>query len=827
MAYGSTILGSGILGGGEFNESSLPKPSQTPFLQVFISGADVTDKIQRNSKQITRQLAQRSNQFSFTMFDSFPSKFEEVLVYYSGRIRSSSTNTITLNISENANSIYRVGDKIYCDVNTTQESTKIISSVTVLNGYVVLTFTENFTVLPVVGNYAGKLFFGGVVMGIKDKNIVTNQNQDADITCTGFDKIFDKKSINNSWQAVDARFIINEFCNDTINKNLTIDALNYVDNTEIRAEWIETGDGSNPSITTTLREGTSAGSFSWVYSGGTATFTASPSGKDISSYVGVSSGTPSKGRLGFWYKVTSLTGLTNFKVRIGSSSSDYAEFTVTPTTTEWVYYTPLFTTATFSGSVDWTNCDYLAIVVTETVSGSIIFDGFRVLENKFFNHYPYVNSSVNFDDFRVSRSKPSEVMSRIAQSFGWYWHIDDERNLHLYASDVATAPFVLNSTSNNYKNLDFSYDSSRLLNRQVVEGGFQTSTSTYTEVREGDGIVKEWLTKNLFKNLQVYTDKNTVTDTMEGGTTTTTVKATAHGLVAGDHIVNRSRSNAVREVITITDANTFELGEAIASQASGDSFSLFVLKSVGVEGINAETGNNFMSNYNQKSIRNSETEPVLNTAEFIRFAYNEVVPIIVQVVNPSSVAAMVTTLGYTDGIFDGEVIKAPTIKSRSEAEQLAQAKVEQFGNMIITANFSTYIHGLQEGMQIGITDTTGGRSINQFFLIQQVRIKEVEVGWCEYSLTCSTLLYGMLELLQQLLKQSKAIQVDQDLSVSQLIYPLENISVSDSVSHTVGGYVQEDTVTVGDQIVKLIQTAPFEYGPSGSPQGRWNLSQWG
>ncbi|MFM2461996.1 hypothetical protein, partial [Klebsiella pneumoniae] len=87
--------------------------------------------------------------------------------------------------------------------------------------------------------------------------------------------------------------------------------------------------------------------------------------------------------------------------------------------------------------------------------------------------------------------------------------------------------------------------------------------------REGDGIVKEWLTKNLFKNLQVYTDKNTVTDTMEGGTTTTTVKATAHGLVAGDHIVNRSRSNAVREVITITDANTFELGEAIASQASG------------------------------------------------------------------------------------------------------------------------------------------------------------------------------------------------------------------------------------------------------------------
>ena len=43
---------------------------------------------------------------------------------------------------------------------------------------------------------------------------------------------------------------------------------------------------------------------------------------------------------------------------------------------------------------------------------------------------------------------------------------------------------------------------------------------------------------------------------MEATTTTTTVKATAHGLVTGDYIVNRTRSNAVRE-ITYVDANTF------------------------------------------------------------------------------------------------------------------------------------------------------------------------------------------------------------------------------------------------------------------------------
>lgn len=826
MTYGSTILGSGIYGGGESNPLNLPESAKSPFLQVWIDGVDVTDKVKMRSKKITWQLAQRSNQSSFSMFDDFPSTYEEVYIYYSSQIREATINTITLNLNENVNDAYRIGDVVFCGL-FAEDQRMIISTIQIVGSYVVLTFTENFTIIPSIGNFVGILFYAGVVIDISDKNIELIQNQEADIQCVGFDRIFDKKTVNNSWQTVDARYIINDFCNDTINKNITIDALNYTDNTEIQAEWIETDDGSNPIITSTLREGTSAGQFSWTFSGGTATFTASPSGKDISGYVGVSTGTPTKGRIGFWYKIASLSAVTSFTVRLGSSSSDYAYWTITPTTTDWVYYTPKFTDASYTGTVNFTDCDYLAVVVTETSSSNIIFDGFRVLENKFFNHYPYIEETITFDDFRVNRSKPMEVMQRIAETLQWYWHIDEERNIHLYPSATTTAPFELSSTSNNYKDLEFSYDDSRLVNRQVVEGGKQTSTSVYSQVKEGDGIVKEWILKNQFKNLVVSVDKNTSTDTMEAGTNTTTVVATAHGLAVGDHIVNRTRSNAVRQIDTVPTVDSFTVSEAVTGQTTGDTFSKFVAQDVGVEGINTDTGYNFMSNFNQKSIRNSETEPVLLAAEFIRFSYNEVVPILVQVTNPVSIAAMVSTLGYSDGIIDGDVIKAPTIQSRAECEQLGQAKVEQYGNMIITANFSTYVHGLREGQQIKITDTSGNRNIDQYFLIQQVRVREVQTGWVEYSVTCSTLLYGMLELLQQLLRQSKAISIDEDLTISQIIYPIETINVSDTVTAVVGGdYIEAESIEVSESVVVTIATPPYQYGPGGSPQGVWGLSEW-
>jgi len=57
------------------------------------------------------------------------------------------------------------------------------------------------------------------------------------------------------------------------------------------------------------------------------------------------------------------------------------------------------------------------------------------------------------------------------------------------------------------------------------------------------------------------------------GTTTTTIKITAHGLSTGDYIVNVTRSNALRQV-TKVDANTLTV-TAITSQTVGDSFLIY------------------------------------------------------------------------------------------------------------------------------------------------------------------------------------------------------------------------------------------------------------
>lgn len=189
--------------------------------------------------------------------------------------------------------------------------------------------------------------------------------------------------------------------------------------------------------------------------------------------------------------------------------------------------------------------------------------------------------------------------------------------------------------------------------------------------------------KNLFKNLVVKLDANTSTDIAEASTNTTTINATAHGLVVGDYITNRTRSNAVREVLTVPSANQFTVA-AVASQTVGDTFSKFVTQVVGVEGIGDESISDYMSNFNQKSIRNAENETTLTTGQFLLFQYNEVIPILVQVTNNTSVALMKSVLGYTNGVFDGQPIVDRTLTSRTEASKTAQAMINKYANVLMT-----------------------------------------------------------------------------------------------------------------------------------------------
>lgn len=150
----------------------------------------------------------------------------------------------------------------------------------------------------------------------------------------------------------------------------------------------------------------------------------------------------------------------------------------------WVYYDVLLSEMTATGTVNYSALDYIKIEAVSSGASDFKIDGIRMLENEFFRHYPYVETSTSFDNFRLSRVKPTETMQRIADSLAWYWFVDYDRYIWLFPNTTIEAPIAVSETSNNFSNLTISHDTSRLINRQVVRGGEETSTSTYSQVVE-------------------------------------------------------------------------------------------------------------------------------------------------------------------------------------------------------------------------------------------------------------------------------------------------------------------------------------------------------
>ncbi len=669
-------------------------------MYLFINGTQ--RQYIRNSIKITDELQERVNSAVFSLDGSFDvSSYEEVKIYEGTKIVSLSGTSLVVSRDYSNTNLFIKGAEIWLGLGESTEEKVIIDSVNGIN----ITLTANAVSSHSGGELMGIKKFGGAIINIGDYNNTLLRNLQYQITCVDYTKVFDKELINESYEDRTARYIINDFCNQFINKNQEIDEFDYENNTEIQAKWIESGDGNNPVIDDSdFKEKDMSGVFSWTNSGGTATFTYTLSSKNISSYTGVSSGTPTQGKLGIWLKALNYANITNIQIEIGSDSSNKATKQITPADNSWNFEALDLKDFTIVGTPDWTNTDYFVVVITETASSSIQLDGVRILEDEFFKHFPYVEDSTVFSNFNLARIKPIETMQRLADELAWYWYIDYNRNIRLFPQSKNIAPFSINETSNNFSGLSITHDTKRLINRQMIKGSDEVSDSVYSQVVEGNGVIKEWLMKNKFKNLVVSLDDNSSTDTTEAGTTTTNIKATSHGLITGNYIVNRSRSNAVRQIVKVDDDNFTVL--AVTAQTSGDTFSKFIEKNVGVEGINLDAGYDFMSNFNEKSIRNSEDELTLIAGEFLLFEYNEVVPILVQRKSATSIANMQSVLGYSNGIFDGSPVTDRTIETRSEAIALAETYLNKYSNVIINAKFKTTYEGLESGQLIRIKDTT-------------------------------------------------------------------------------------------------------------------------
>ena len=354
---------------------------------VYINNTDRTSDVFRSSIRIEDDVREKPNKATFNLRGTRPSYYQDVKIFTGYEILSSTASAVVLDapFRANENNLFRVGDTVYVAINESDEETAVISTISSSGGNLQLTMTAAFTNQPAASERCGKKKFAGSAVDIDDRNITTLTNIDYKITCIDYTRIFDKRLVNDTFEDVDGRYIINDFCNTVVNYNSAIDTLNYADNAAIQAEWIESGDGNNPTVDTSdLREGTSSGVFGWTFSGGSATWEATPISQNISEFTGVNSGAPSEGVLGFWYECTNFNNITDFRVRIGSSSSDYAEVTVTPTVNDWVFHDARLEDATITGTPDWTAVDYLALVVNETATSSIRIDGIRVLEIEFY-----------------------------------------------------------------------------------------------------------------------------------------------------------------------------------------------------------------------------------------------------------------------------------------------------------------------------------------------------------------------------------------------------------------------------------------------------------
>lgn len=778
----------------------------------------------RNSIKINDELQEKTNTSSFRLDGSFAvSYYEDVKMYQGAKIVSLSGTALVVD-REYSNDTFRAGSEIWLGLGLSTSEKVTISAIDGTS----ITLTAAADNSHSADERMGMLMFAGNITDIKDANIGTLNNIELQISCIDYTRLFDKALINESYEDKDARYIVNDFCNEFINKNEEIDDFTYDDTTDLKTEW---SDG-NVYGTTDLVLDTSdymEGSSSMEIQnsvGGVLTDVKrffSPT-IDLSKWSGNTTGSAVKGTVSFWAKKDSNNDVTDFYQFYFYSGSDnfYYDFTSQMIDDEWVYVTiDLTNSENSSSSFDWTAVSRISFNL-RVVSESIFIDGIRVMEKEFFNHYPYVETSSSFSNFTVANVKPIEVMQRLADELSWFWYIDYERNIRLFKQETNEAPFNLTETSDNFNGLKISWDTSKLINKQIVKGGNQTSVSTYSEVRQGDGIIREWLTKNKFKNLIVKVDDNSSTDTMEGGTTTTNVTATAHGLITGDYIVNRTRSNAVRQ-ITYVDDDNFTVA-AVTSQTSGDTFSKFIEKDVGVEGINLDTGNDYMSNFNEKSIRNAIDEPTLNSGDFILFVYNEVVPILVEAKDDTSINNMISILGYTDGVFDGAPIVDRTINTRSEAIALANVYINKYSNVIIKGSFQTTFEGLVSGQLIRITDTNK-RDIDQDFIIQKIILREFEDGENIYNVTCSTSLFGIIEFFQQLLKQGRKLEVSEDETVEKIITVNETVTVNDSVNAYADDENVGESVTVSDVANTTIFTPPYKWGVD-ADDGDWNLFEW-
>lgn len=231
-----------------------------------------------------------------------------------------------------------------------------------------------------------------------------------------------------------------------------------------------------------------------------------------------------------------------------------------------------------------------------------------------------------------------------------------------------------------------------------------------------------------------------------------------------------------------------------------------VSKTVGIDYLDNEADFNCFWDFNQNYIRfKSDTIPASGTNN-ISVTGLPLYNLVVQVEEPDSIAQY--------GIFEYSLVDK-TLKSREQAVSLAKSQLLAYQMGLIEGGFETYEPGLRSGQVIYITSTLLDK--DEGFIIQSVGMKILSNSRKVYTVKLATLRSNSLVqfLIDMLSAGDKLIEDKGTVVVEKTVFPLETISIVETIDINTNDYPAPETVGIADSatVQALDYALTFVAGP--------------
>lgn len=358
-----------------------------------------------------------------------------------------------------------------------------------------------------------------------------------------------------------------------------------------------------------------------------------------------------------------------------------------------------------------------------------------------------------------------KCFEKLAAVTGYEWWIDYEKDIHFKAKDAVSAPETITDSSNNFIDINIDVDMSQLRNSIVVKGGREESASFFQQTIVADGEAREWLLREKPREMEYIN--------LDG-----------------------------------------------------------VSKTFGVDPLQDDTAYYFMFNFQEKFIRCSAATATPTAGQEIVPSYKYEVPVIIKLRSASSVLAMAAIEGG-DGLHEYTITDS-SIGSKAEARERAMKELLEYANPLVNGTFRTRTGLLtagtyfKPGQEVVMNLPTWGISVDTPYLIQQVTTSLVEDGTnieYQYSVRFGGRLLNAASFLESVAGAEKVTLETEEIDRIEVIS--EEVTITESITRNGNVKSITETVTIGESISRNNDTPPFQYGPGGSPQGKWNLSEWG